>query len=150
MTAALNINPIFQNKVRKNIYKSALASLYEKKKIWNELNEERLLHQKEKKLEKERLENKKLYAIYGKKYYKLVGDNGDYYVLEDALKDLPSSQLIIQVNRYSFSGMRTSRALLKVDKATNKIFLSEDTLRVYFKPYKIESIKLKRVNNQVI
>jgi len=146
MTAALNINPIFQNKVRKNIYKSALASLYEKKKVWNELNEERLLRQKEKELEKERLENKKIYAIYGKKYYKLVGDNGDYYVLEDALKDLPSSQFIIQINRYSFSGMRTSRALLKVDRTTNKIFLSEDTLRVYFKPYKIESIKLKSVN----
>ena len=145
MTAALNINPSFQNK-RKNIYKSALVSLYEKKKIWDKLNKERLQRQKEKELEKERLANKKIYAIYGKKYYKLVGDNGDFYVLEDTLKDIPSSQFVIQVNRYSFSGMRTSRALLKIDKVTNKIFLSEDTLRVYFKPYTIESIKFNKVN----
>ncbi|HFQ62317.1 MAG TPA: hypothetical protein ENK39_08510 [Epsilonproteobacteria bacterium] len=146
MTAALNINPSLQNKVRKNIYKSALASLYEKKKIWNALNEERLLRQREKELEKERLRHKKIYAIYGKKYYKLVGDYGDYYVLEDALKNIPSAQFVIQVNRYSFSGMRKSRAILKIDKSTNKIFLSEDTLRVYFKPYQIESIKLKTSN----
>jgi hypothetical protein len=146
MTATLNINQVPQTKVRKNIYKSALASLYEKKKIWNALNEERVLRQKEKELEKERLHHKKLYAIHGKKYYKLVGDNGDYYVLEDALKNLPSSQFIIQVNRYSFSGMRTSRARIKIDKTSNKIFLSEDTLRVYFKPYEIESIKQMSLN----
>ncbi|HHD78719.1 MAG TPA: hypothetical protein ENK98_03655 [Epsilonproteobacteria bacterium] len=141
MTAALNINHTFPNNTRKNIYKSALASLYEKKKIWNKLNEDRLLRQKEKELDKARLHHKKLYAIYGKKYYKLIGEYGDYYVLEDALKNLPSSQFVIQVNRYSFSGMRTSRAVLKIDKSTNKMFLSEDTLRVYFKPYEIESIK---------
>jgi len=146
MTAALNINPSLQNKVRKNIYKSALASLYEKKKIWNALNEERLLRQQEKKLEKERLFNKKIYTIMGKKYYKLTADNNDYYVLEDAMKNIPASQFVIQLYRYSFSGMKTKRALIKIDKIKNRIFISEDTLRVYFKPYQIESIKFKSSN----
>jgi hypothetical protein len=141
MIASLNINQVPQTKVRKNIYKTALASLYEKKKIWNTLNKERALRRKEKELEKERLRHKKLYAIFGKKYYKLIGENGDYYVLEDALKNLPSSQFNIEINRYSFSGMHARRARIKVDKASNKIFLSEDTLHTYFKPYEIEAMK---------
>lgn len=141
MSAALHFNPSYPNvgRVRKNIYKSALASLYDKKKIWNKLNEERLLRQKEKELEKKRLHNKKIYTIFGKKYYKLISDYGDYYVLEDALKNPPASQFAIQIHRYSFSGMRAKRGLLKINKLNDSIFLSEDTLRIYFKPCYIEA-----------
>ncbi len=145
MTASLNISHGHLAKTRKNIYKSALNSLYEKKKIWEALNQDRLQYQKDKELEKERLKNKKIYAIYGKKYFKLVGENVDYYVLEDSLKNIPSSQYAIQLYGYSFSGMKIKeRALIKMDKTTNNILISEDRVRVYFKSYKIES--LKRVN----
>lgn len=141
MAASININASLQNTARKNIYKSALNALYAKKKIWNKINEERLLHQKEKVLEQERLTNKKIYALYGKKYYKLLGDNVEYYALEKSMKDFPASQFMIEVYRYSFSGMTKKSVLMKVDKLKNQLMISEDTLRVYFKPFKIESIK---------
>ena len=80
--------------------------------------------------------------MYGKKFYKLLGDNVDFYVLEDALKEIPSTQFKIQLYTYSFAGMKKKdRALIKINQTNNKIFVSEDSLRVYFKPYKIESIK---------
>lgn len=141
MAASININASLQNTARKNIYKSALNALYAKKKIWNKINEERLLHQKEKVLEQERLTNKKIYALYGKKYYKLLGDNVEYYASEKSMKDFPASQFMIEVYRYSFSGMTKKSVLMKVDKLKNQLMISEDTLRVYFKPFKIESIK---------
>jgi len=141
MAATININASLQNTARKNIYKSALSALYAKKKIWNKINEERLLRQKEKVLEQERLANKKIYALYGKKFYKLLGDNVEYYALEKSMKDFPASQFMIEVYRYSFSGMKKKSVLMKVDKSKNQLMISEDTLRVYFKPFKIESLK---------
>ena len=94
------------------------------------------LKQEEKVLEDERLKNKKLYSIYGKKFYKLLGDNVDSYVLEDSLKEIPSTQFQIQLYTYSFAGMKKKdRALIKINKTNNKIFVSQDRLRVYFKPF---------------
>lgn len=141
MAATININASSQKNARKNIYKSALSALYAKKKLWNKINEERVLHQKEKVLEEERLENKKIYSLYGRNYYKLLGDNVEYYALEKSMKDFPASQFMIEVYRYSFSGMTKKSVLMKVDKLKNQLMISEDTLRVYFKPFKIESIK---------
>jgi len=142
MTASLNINPPVHTRIRKNVYQSALASLYRKKERWNELNDDRRAYQREKKLDKERLSNKKLYAIYGKKYYKLIGDDGDYYVLEDALKNLPASQFKIDIYKYSFTGMEEDRVQMKVDKEDNNIYISTENRGVNFKLYKIESIMI--------
>jgi len=139
MTAVINNNHSNLGKVRKNIYKTALNALYDKKKIWDQLNQDRKIKQEEKALEDERLKDKKLYSIQGKKFYKLIGDNVNFYVREDTLKDIPSTQFQIQLYTYSFAGMkRKDVALIKINKSNHKIFVSEDRLRVYFKPYTLE------------
>ena len=135
MTALLHIN---QLRIRKNIYKSALLSLYGKKKVWNTLQDERQLRQKVKDIESKRLENKKLYIIMKNRHYKLIGDGGDFYIHEEILKNIPKTKFSITLYKYSFSGIKEKSALIKIDKRTNKIFISVDTLYGYFKPYNLE------------
>ncbi len=126
--------------VRKNIYKTALLSLFDKKKIWSDLNEQRLLRQKEHEMKQNLLFNKKIYAIDNKKYYKIIGLNTSYYIQVESFNTQPSSQYMIQLGTYGFNGMKSKRGLIKIDKVRKKIAISEDTLRVYFKPYEIEDI----------
>ena len=140
MVATLNISPSFEHGTRKNIYKTALTALYDKKKIWNQLNEERRLRQKNKEMEKNRFANKKIYTIDNKKYYKVIGMSNSYYLQVNSLNYLRASQVIIQLCQYTFNGMKSKRGLLKIDKVTNKIFISEDTVRVYFKSCALEAI----------
>lgn len=140
MAAIVNLNHSMQQSEYGNVYKSSLTALYDKKKIWNRLNKERLRRQKEKALEAERLSGKKCYTLFGKHYYKLLGDNAEYYIFEKNLKDLHSAQSIHKVYRCSFSGMKSKKVLMKIDKLNNRIMISDDILRIYFKAYKIESI----------
>lgn len=141
MVATLNILPSFKINVGKNIYITALLSLFEKNKIWNKLNEVRLFRQKNKEIEKQRLENKKIYTMHNKKYYKIIGMRNDYYLKVDSLRKLTASKFVIELYRYTFSGLKAQRGLIKLDKTTNKIFISDDTLRVvYFEPYELEAI----------
>lgn len=143
MGALLNIHPSSHINIEENVYKTAFLSLFEKSKIWNQLNEERLLRQKNKELDKQRLTNKKIYIIDNKKYYKLLGMRNDYYLHENSLKDLSVSKFSIELYRYTFNGLKAQRGLIKLDKTTNKIFISDDSLRVvHFEPYELEAIKL--------
>ncbi len=140
MVATLNIHPLSQINLGRNAYKTLFLPLFEKNKTWNKLNEERLLRQKNREIDKKRLANKKMYVIGNKKYYKLIGMRNDYYLQENSLKNLSTSKCVIALYRYSFSGLKTQRGLIKIDK-TNKILISDDTLRVvYFESYEIESI----------
>lgn len=140
MISALNIHPSTKPNVQKNIYKSALFSFFDKNVIWNNLKEERLLRQKNKEMNKTILANKKVYYIHNKKYYKLVGMYGDYYLQANSLRKLSVSPFLIELYRYTFIGMQAKIGLMKVDKSTNNIFISEDTLRVDFKSYEFEAI----------
>jgi len=141
MGVALNIHPSPQVNVERDIYKTVFLSLFEKNKIWNKLNEERLLRQKNKEIEKQRLANKKIYTIEHKKYYKLIGMRNDYYLQEKSLKNLSDSKRSVELYRYTFSGLKAQSGLIKLDKTANKIFISDDTLRVvYFESYELEAL----------
>ncbi len=140
MVATLNINHNFEHGTRKNIYKTALTALYDKKKIWNQLNEERRLRQKKKEMGRNRFLNKKIYSIDNKKYYKVIGMSNVYYLQVNSLNYMEASQFIVELCQYTFNGMKSKKGLIKIDKATNKIFISEDTLRVYFKSCALENL----------
>ena len=130
-----------ESEKQENIYKTAFLSLFEKNKIWNQLNEERLYRQNNKELNKQRVTNKKIYTIDNKKYYKLIGMRNDYYLQKNSLKDLSASKFNVELYRYTFNGLKAQSGLIKLDKTTNKIFISDDTLRVvHFEPYDLEAI----------
>ena len=139
--ATLKIYPSSQINIGRNIYKTTLLSFFKKNKIWNKLNEERLLRQKNKEMDRQRLSNKKIYTINDKKYYKLIGMRNDYYLKENSLKNLSASKLVVKLYRYTFSGLKVQSGLIKLDKTTNKIFASDDTLHVVcFEPYELEAV----------
>jgi len=141
MVAAININPSFQYGARKNIYKSALTSLYNKKKIWNQLTVERHLRQKNKSLEKNRFRfYKKIYTIDNVKYYKVVGLESDYYIEVDSLSYTSSPQFVVQLCYYTVNGMKCKRALLRINHLKDEMFISESTLNIAFNSCKFESI----------
>ncbi|HIQ28558.1 MAG TPA: hypothetical protein EYH42_08680 [Sulfurovum sp.] len=140
MVATLNINHNSEHGTRTNIYKTALTALYDKKKIWNQLNEERRLRQKKKEMGRNRFLNKKIYSIDNKKYYKVIGMSNVYYLQVNSLNYMEASQFIVQLCQYTFNGMKSKKGLIKIDKATNKIYISEDTLRVYFKSCALENL----------
>ncbi len=140
MGALLNIHPSSHINIEENVYKTAFLSLFEKNKIWNKLNEERLLRQENEERDRQRLSNKKIYTINDKKYYKLIGMRNDYYLQENSLKHFSASKFIVELYRYTFSGLKAQCGLMKQDKTTNKIFVSDDTLRVVcFEPYELEA-----------
>ncbi|HIP28885.1 MAG TPA: hypothetical protein EYG82_06905 [Sulfurovum sp.] len=141
MVAKLNINSSYQYGARKNIYKSALTSLYNKKKIWNQLKFERQLHQKNKALTKNRFTfYKKIYTIDNVKYYKVIGLDSAYYIEIDSLTYTASSQFVVQLCYYTVNGMKYKRALLKTEQSKDEIFISENTLSIAFNSCKFESI----------
>lgn len=141
MVATLNINPSFQYGTKKNIYKKALTSLYDKKKTWNRLTEERHLAKNSKALEKSRFTfYKKIYTIDNVKYYKVVGLESHYYIEVDTLSYTSSFQFVIQLCHYTVNGMKCKRALLKTNESKNSIFISESTLKIAFKECMLESI----------
>jgi len=141
MVATVNINPSFQYGARKNIYKSALSSLYTKKKLWNQLKVERHLRQKEQSLEKSRfILYKKIYTIDNEKYHKVVGLDNDYYLKVDSLSYTSASQFVVQLCHYTINGMKCKRALLQIDKTKDEILISKSTLKIAFETCKFESI----------
>lgn len=108
-----------------------------KREIWDKLNEKRVLFQKKELLETKFLSNKKIYLLFGKEYYKLVGENKHFYIRKEDFNTL-LTQSIIEIYQYYFSGMRSKKVRIKIDTVSNKIFVSEDILRIYFKVYTIE------------
>ena len=138
MIITLNGTHTHETSVRKNIYKTALLSLFDKKKIWDDMNEERLVRQKSLKMAKDLLANKKQYTLENKKYFKVTGHDRTYYVRADTFDYLSTTQFIVQLCTYTFNGLRSKSGLMKINKSTKKIYISEDTIRVYFKKYEIE------------
>jgi len=108
-----------------------------KREIWDKLNKKRVLSQKKELLETKFLSNKKIYLLFGKEYYKLVGENKHFYIRKEDFSTL-LTQSIIEIYQYYFSGMRSKKVRIKIDAVSNKIFVSEDILRIYFKVYTIE------------
>ncbi len=106
--------------------------------ILNRLNEERLRTQKFNEMEKKRLYNKKIYKFGQKKYYKLVDMEREYYLDLESYQTFSSRPSIITLYYRTFGEMKEKDVLLKIEMYTEKIFISYDAIRVYFKGYSFE------------
>jgi len=136
-----NTNSSYQYGVRKNIYKSALTSLYNKKIIWNQLKIERRLHQRNKALTKNRFTSyKKIHTIDNIQYYKVIDLGHDYYIEVASLTYTSSFQFVVQLCYYTINGMKYKQALLKIEQSKDEIFISENTLSIAYNSCKLESI----------
>jgi hypothetical protein len=113
-------------------------SLSEKEKILVKINEERRIAQKYKELQKRRLRNKKVYHLENRVLYKFVGMDRNYYIQVEDCKRLSSRPLILPLFYQGFDGLKQKDVLLRIRDYSDKIFVSEDVLRVYYKEYSLE------------
>jgi len=110
----------------------------EKQHILQELNEKRIREEHAKEMERIRFLNKKVYTFGNKKYYKLKEMEREYFLNVEDCKNLSSQPSIVSLYYRTFGEMKKREVLLKIEPRSEKIFISKDAVRVYFKPFMLE------------
>jgi hypothetical protein len=113
----------------------------EKSKILQELDEERILLQKQKELEKKRTHNKKIYKIGSKECYKFLEMGREYYINIEECQKISSKQRLVALYYKTLDGVKSKKYLIKTQVYSDKFFISDDPIRVYFKEYTLENDK---------
>ena len=127
-----------QEEERDKINQDTKLSLSEKEKILQKLDEERRLTQKYKELQKRRLRNKKVYHIENRVLYKFLDMDRSYYIQIKDCELLSSRPMILPLFYRGFDGLKKKEVLIQVRDYSEKIFISDDVIRVYFKQYALE------------
>ncbi len=124
------------NEASSNVTKQ--YSQEDKNDILNKLNDERLRAQKNEDMKKKRVENKEIYKFGKKEYYKFVNMEREYYLEKKSCGNFSSRPSIVTLYYRTFGEMNRKDVLLKIESYSEKIFISYDAIRVYFKPYSFE------------
>ncbi len=111
----------------------------DKDDILKKLNEERLRIQRREEMGLKRIENKEIYKFGQKEYYKFVNMEREYYLEKESFKNFSSRPSIVTLYYRTFGEMKRKDVLLKIESYSDKIFISYDAIRVYFKPYSLEN-----------
>jgi hypothetical protein len=112
--------------------------LSEKQKIWDQLNENRLLRQKREECRTGRFLNEKCYTFKNESYYKILRMMGEYYIKVSDYEKVSLKQLKVTLYSYTFHGLKTMECYAKFTKYSDKLFISQATTRDYFKMYDLE------------
>jgi hypothetical protein len=110
----------------------------DKDDILNKLNDERLRAQRREEMKRKRIENKEIYKFGRKEYYKLINMEREYYLKKENCGKFSSRPSIVTLYYRTFGEMNRKDVLLKIESYSEKIFISYDAIRVYFKPYFLE------------
>ncbi len=115
-----------------------LYSKEDKDDILKKLNEERLRIQRHEEMKWKRVENKEIYKFGQKEYYKFVNMEREYYLEKESFKNFSSRPSIVTLYYRTFGEMKRKDVLLKIELYSEKIFISYNAIRVYFKSYSLE------------
>jgi len=118
--------------------KKAFYTQSEKNKILNKLNEERLSKQKREDIKKRRIENKKVYTFGSKSFYKFLQMEREYFIEISDCDKFSRRPAIISLYYRTFDELKKKDVLIKTEVYSDKIFISYDAIRVYFKAYSLE------------
>lgn len=110
----------------------------EKEKILERIDEERRIAQKYQELQKRRLRDKKVYHLENRVLYRFLDMNRAYYIQVEDCKRLSSRPLILPLFYQGFDGLKQKDVLIRVRDYSEKIFISDDVIRVYYKAYSLE------------
>ncbi len=110
----------------------------EKNDILDELNEERRKVQKREEMKKKRLNNKQIYKFGTKEYYKFVGMKREFYIETGFCEKFSGKPTIVTLYYLTFNELKKKDVLIRVEANSDKIYISYDAIRVYFKPYSLE------------
>lgn len=119
--------------------KKAVYDQKEKNKILDKLNEERLSKQKREEIKNSRIHNKEIYTFGAKKFYKFLQMEREYFIEVSQCNNFSSRAAIIPLYYRTFDELKKKEVLLKTEVYSNKIFISYDAIRVYFKGYELEN-----------
>ncbi len=110
----------------------------EKKIVLQKLNEKRLTTQKREEIKKARTYKKQTYKFGSKEYYKFMQMEREYYIEIPELEKLSSRPVIIPLYYRTFEELNKKEVLIKTEIYSEKIFISYNPIRVYFKGYSLE------------
>lgn len=110
----------------------------EKNKILQKLNERRLTVQKREEIKKARTHKKQTYKFGSKEFYKFKQMEREYYIEITEAEKLSSRAEIIPLYYRTFEELNKKEVLIKTEIYSEKIFISYNPIRVYFKGYKLE------------
>lgn len=128
-----------QQKIEENLdLKSKNYDDNEKKLILQKLNEKRVNTQKREEIKKARTYKKKTYKFGSKEFYKFKQMEREYYIEIEEVEKLSSRPVIIPLYYRTFEELNKKEVLVKVEIYSEKIFISYNSIRVYFKGYSLE------------
>ncbi len=110
----------------------------EKENIFRALNDKRLEKELYKEIEERRVHNKKIYRFDVREFYKFLHMDREYFIEDKDLKLLSSRPQILTLYFRTFGEMKKKDFLIKTEIYSDRIFISNDVLRVYFKGYSLE------------
>ncbi len=112
----------------------------EKHRILQELNEKRIRDEHQEEMKRIRFLNKEIYLFGNKKFYKLKEMEREYFLEVEICKNFTSRPCIVPLYYKTFGEMKTRDVLLKIEPHSDKIFISKDAVRVYFKSYALQDM----------
>jgi len=113
----------------------------EKTFIMDSLNEERLSIRKRQEIDEIRINKKQIYKFEGKTFYKFTNMKRDFFILITDCKKFSSRPSIFTLYYRSLDALQKQDMLIKTEIYSDKIFISYDVIRVYFKGYTLEDAR---------
>ena len=123
--------------------KEAHYNQSEKNKILNKLNEQRLSQQKREEIKTRRIEYKEVYKFGAKSFYKFLQMEREYFIEIADCNKFSRRPAIISLYYRTFDELKKKDVLIKTEVYSDKIFISYDAIRVYFKAYSLEDVRKK-------
>jgi hypothetical protein len=111
----------------------------EKIAVLEKLNEKRLTSQKRDDIIKARTYNKQTYRFGSKEFYKFKQMEREYYIEITDIKKISSRAVILPLYYRTFEELNKKEVLIKTEIYSEKIFISYNPIRVYFKGYVLEN-----------
>lgn len=126
-----------QEKCKKRRYRR--YSEEEKQNILRDLNDKRLEKQLYEEIAQRRVLHKKIYQFDIREFYKFTQMDREYFIETKDVERLSNRPQILTLYHRTFGEMKKRDFLMKTVVYSDKIFISADMLRVYFRGYTLES-----------
>ncbi len=134
----LNSERLLEQKKVPEVHDYKKYTSEDKNNILRKLNDKRLEEQLYKEIEKRRLHNKKKYRFDVREFYKFLHMDREYFIELKDLELLSAKPQILTLYYRTFGEIKKKDFLVKTEVYSDKIFISNDVLRVYFKGYSLE------------
>jgi len=108
-------------------------NIKDKKQILNKLTRERRDAQLFEQMEKKRVENKKIYIFHNKEFYKIKNLERDYYFKVEDYEKLSHRPKIVTIYHDFLGELKKKDILIQIRRYSDKIFISDDLIKVYYK-----------------